>query len=89
MTATLTPRQRELARHALGLDGRRKCSYRNSFVAGEDHEDYADWIAMSAGGLAIRRVEDWFGGDDLFHLTRSGAELALDPGERLDEEDFG
>ncbi|MDG4905965.1 hypothetical protein P9228_05825 [Mesorhizobium sp. WSM4898] len=31
----MTPVQRDLARHALGLDGRRKESYRNYFVTGE------------------------------------------------------
>lgn len=29
-----------------------------------------------------------FGGDDLFRLTRAGADQALEPGERLDPEDF-
>ena len=29
-----------------------------------------------------------FGGDDMFWLTKAGALLALNPGERLDPQDF-
>ncbi len=34
-TKALTPKQRELARHALGLPNKMRMSYRNRFVAGE------------------------------------------------------
>ncbi len=86
----MTPHQIDLARHALGLNGRGRRSYRNHFVAGLGHTDYADWQAMVAEGVAIRidgkRLS--FGGDDMFKLTRAGAEAALLPGESLDSEDF-
>lgn len=86
----MTPNQKELARHALGLNGRNKCSYRNHFVAGPAHRDYSDWVAMVAGGFAVRvdgkRLS--FGGDDMFRMTRNGAQLALSKGESLDDEDF-
>lgn len=86
----LTPAQRDLARHALGLPNDRKRSYRNSFVAGAGHSDYADWQAMVDAGLATKRDGSTvpFGGDDLFRLTPRGAVAALDPGEQLDPEDF-
>lgn len=85
----MTPRQIELARHALGLDGRRVESYRNHFVAGKDHDDFGEWIAMCAAGLARRRVNSRMaGGDDVFWLTIDGATAALKPGEKLDPEDF-
>jgi hypothetical protein len=86
----LTPRQVDLARHALGLNGARACSYRNHFVAGRGHEDHPDWMAMVQSGAAQRYDGQHvpFGGDDLFKLTRTGAVAALRTGEALDPEDF-
>lgn len=86
---SLSPRQKELARHALGLDGRRTQSYRNRIVAGPGHDDFAEWELMASRGLAGRRAGvQMFGGDDLFWVTHRGALLALNPGETLDPEDF-
>lgn len=85
----MTPEQRDLARHALGLDGRRKRSYRNYFVTGSGASDHAAWMAMRDAGLAWRRqVNQLTGGDDLFGLTLNGARAALEPGETLCSEDF-
>lgn len=86
----MTPYQRELARHALGLRNGRTTSYRNHFVAGPGHDDHPHWMEMVRAGLATRRDGGklLFGGDDLFHLTRDGAHAALMPGETLDPEDF-
>lgn len=85
----LTTAQRELARHALGLTNGRTQSFRNRFVAGVGHPDHAERIKMASKGAAGRRLGVMmFGGDDLFWLTRRGAEAALDPGETLDVEDF-
>lgn len=82
--------QIHVARHALGLPSPRRISYRNHFVAGPGHEDHPTWMAMVRGGHASRQDGSTvpFSGDDLFHLTRAGAEAALLPGERLDPEDF-
>lgn len=44
----LTPAQRELARHALGLPNDRKRSYRNRFIASKGHADFAEWEVMVA-----------------------------------------
>lgn len=84
----MTESRIELARHALGLNGKARCSYRNHFSAGPGHSEYMDWLAMVEMGMATRREVTGFGGDDLFHLTRAGAEAALRPGERLDPDDF-
>jgi hypothetical protein len=86
----VTPAQRELARHALGLPNDRRRSYRNSFVAGANHPDLPDWSAMVGQGLATKRDGSAlpFGGDHLFHLTPKGAAAALTLGESLDPEDF-
>lgn len=85
----MTPEQKELARHALGLPNGRRQSYRNRFVAGPGHSDYAAWMAMVADGNAMRRDGKSlpFGGDDAFWLTRKGAEAALERREKLDPED--
>lgn len=85
----LTEIQRELARHALGLPNKRKTTYRNHFVTGEGSTDYPHWTAMVEAGAAKRRDgSDLTGGDDLFWLTREGAEAALRKGEKLSAEDF-
>jgi hypothetical protein len=86
----VTAKQLSLIRHALGL-GRRgqKVSYRNHFVAGPGHSDYADWQELVTEGHAKHRAgNEISGGDDIFWVTKSGAELALRPGESLDPEDF-
>lgn len=86
----MTEAQQALARHALGLPNRRGVSYRNAFVAGAGHEDYADWIAMVEAGDARRRAGATlaFSGDDLFWLTPAGARAALHADEQLSAEDF-
>jgi hypothetical protein len=90
MTTTTTEKQIELSRHALGLDGRRKQSYRNRFVIGPESSDYAVWMAMVEAGDATRRDGSTvpFGGCDIFYLTKQGAEKVLRKGERIDPEDF-
>jgi hypothetical protein len=85
----MTPRQRELARHALGLPNDRDRSYRNRYTAGKGHSEYANWLAMVAGGAAVRTTSQSYGGADLFELTLEGAEAVLQDGETLDPEDFG
>ena len=86
----MTPRQKELARHALGLGNGQKKSYRNRFVAGPGHPDYNDWMIMMAASEAYRREAKTlpFGADDLFRLTTRGAMAVLEPGETLCREDF-
>lgn len=78
----MTPRQREIARHMLGLkDGNRK-SYRNRFVADIGHHDYEVLIEMLLAGYLTAHDERYW------HLTRVAAESVLRPGETLDPEDF-
>lgn len=84
----MTPDQRRLARHALGLPNRFDRSYRNRYVTAETDPT---WQAMVAAGLA--RCETWSRPgwsvpSALFSLTFEGAKRALDPGETLDLEDF-
>ncbi len=85
----MTPEQKALARHAIGLPNKRKMTYRNHFVTGEGSLDHPAWMQMVSDGNAWRRNgSPLTGGDDLFGLTRAGAELALNKGERLCLEDF-
>lgn len=87
----MTPRQIELARHALGLTQQRRKSYRNRFMAGPGHADYDEWLAMVTNGDADRVGAESVplgGDDDIFYLTPSGAQAALREGEELDPEDF-
>lgn len=83
----MTPRQKELARHALGLKDGRTVSFRNSFHAGPGHADYDDWIAMRDAGHA-RHQPAQGSGYDVFWMTYAGAHLVVEDGERLDPEDF-
>lgn len=78
--------QRKMARHALGLDGSRKRSYRNRyFVSGASPQE-DEWNELCRRGLAER--EKGSGSTVHFYLTDEGAREALDPGEILDPEDF-
>lgn len=77
----MTPRQRELVRHALGLPNDRGVSYRRHFVAGPGHTDYLDWVALMLRGDAV-------GAGATFLVTRQGAVKAVDAGESLSLEDF-
>lgn len=83
----MTPEQRRLARHALGLPNPDRRSYRNRFCAGRGGPQDRDWRAITNAGFAWRWPWGWSGGD-FYALTRAGAEAALDRGERLDPEDF-
>lgn len=84
--AALTPAQRRLARHALGLPNRRRISYRNHYVApyvpGGPFDVWNDMVCRGLADSISRR------GTVRFWLTRLGATLALEPGERLCPEEF-
>ena len=85
----MTPQQRKLARHALGLPNLHKQSYRNRFFASyAPGGDYDQWAKMEDAGLAERAAVSGDGKRYSFWLTEKGARLALDVGERLCPEDF-
>lgn len=87
MTVTLTPREREMARHALGLPNKMRRSYRNRYFIDATAPAGLAWLGMVARGLAviIPSPECDF---DQFCLTHASALAALGPDETLDEEDF-
>lgn len=84
----MTPEQKRLARHALGLPNNDKRSYRNRFMVYRNHPE---WTAMVGAGLAeTDGYQGNKGPDDSawFWLTTTGAAMVLEPGERLCAEDF-
>jgi hypothetical protein len=84
---SVTPKQRELIRHALGLPNDRNESYRNHFCAGLGHDDWKDWLDMVARGLAVRRESGNWGGDSMFHVKLETALFVREPHEHLSPED--
>lgn len=85
----MSPEQRNLARHTLGLDNpdAKGRSYRNRFYANRGHQSWDPLHDMVGEGWM--NLEDTPNGKQtLFWLTTRGAMLALDPGETLDREDF-
>lgn len=82
---SLSAQEREVVRHSIGLPNRHKRSYRNYFAANEGHADWPTLTALKARHLAWARRG---GSHTYFHMTREAAEAALEPGERLDLEDF-
>ena len=85
---SLTLKQRELARHALGLPNAIKQSYRNRYFCSLGNTAYNDWMVLVTAGLALHDTDERHNSLDLFYLTPEGAELALKPGEKLCPEDF-
>jgi len=83
----MNDKQRELARHALGLPNKRNQSYRNYFCLGADGDGYSDWEDLVAKGLAVKRKTALCGGMDYFHLTLKGALMVREPKEHLSQED--
>lgn len=79
----MTPQQKLLARHALGLPNERMRSYRNRYYASEGTPAQAAWRAMVAAGFASSNLTE-----RQFGLTEAGARLALHDGESLCPEDF-
>ncbi|WP_062111097.1 hypothetical protein [Aureimonas sp. AU40] len=88
---SLTPEQKHLARHALGLPNRKRRSYRNRFHAFTGGPDHDLWTSMVTQGLAcVDQGKAAPNGSrlDYFALTRAGADAALEAPEKLDLEDF-
>ena len=87
-SVSMTPRQIELARHALGLPNEKRQSYRNRFCAASGTPNDQEWRRMVDAGFAICVPRGW-GGGDLFKMTFAGAKSVLQKREGLDPEDFG
>lgn len=72
MSATITPEQRDVMRHALGLDSRRP-EWRNHFVTGPGSTDYPHCEALVTAGLMDRHEgSPLSGGDPVYSVTEAG-----------------
>jgi len=76
----MTPAQKRLARHALGLPNSTGRSMQNHFIL-RDGEASTVVEMLLRGHATVGRAFE-------YSLTRSGALAALEPGESLDPEDF-
>lgn len=82
----LTPKQRDMVRHALGFDQTRgkKESYRNHYVTDAATEDGQAWRALVDRGLAKRgKPSELSWGGDVFWCTRELALAVREPDEHL------
>ncbi len=82
-----TRRQLELARHALGLPNKNNTTCRNRFCIGPGGDGYADWEHLVSVGHAVKQTGPLWGGDDMFHLTLTGARAVLERSEHISRED--
>jgi len=86
-TLGISERQRELARHALGFDGRQKVSYRNHFCVGPGGDTHDEWMDLVSKGLATYRADSQISGDsDVFWCTEKLALAVRDSYEHLGKE---
>ena len=83
----MTDKQRQLARHALGLPNKQKTSFRNRFCASPGSDDFAEWEAMVSQGEAVKFPSSLWGGDSMFHLTLKAALAAREPDEHISREE--
>lgn len=84
--SALRPKETKLLREALGLTGRNKITYRNSYyAAGWDAEV---WEGLIERGLAVEDKDGATGLSRLFRATRAGFEAVKRNKEKLgpDEE---
>ena len=84
----MTDRQIELARHALGLDGRHKRSSRNYFALYPDSDGFDAWTQMVADGNATTRPCGVNTQMVYFHVTPEAAFSVIRIGESLRDEEL-
>ena len=83
----ITPKQRDLMRHALGLPNKKNETYRNHFCLAEGGDGYTDLEDLVTRGLAVKAKggASWVG--DFFYLTLNGARAVLTPKEHISREE--
>lgn len=74
---TITPDQRNILRHALGLDSLKPQDYgkRNHYVTDQDSSDYPDCERLVQLGLMTRHSKSWVPGH-IYIATQAGMEQA-------------
>ncbi len=86
-TALMSPLQREMARHALGLPNPQRESYRNHYCIEPGGAEYDAWMDLVERNLAVRRKNPGWLSGDMFYLTLAGALDAREGQEHLGRED--
>ena len=84
----MTSKQKELARHALGLPNSKGMSYRNHYATDMNSPESKHLMALVKSGMADVIEADTDRTLFFFHLTKSGAMAALNEHEKLCPEDF-
>ncbi len=75
---TITDKQRDILRHALGVGRGRTTGWRNHFCTGPGSDDYADCEALVAAGLMTKRSGGPLsGGDPVYRVTDAGQDLLV------------
>jgi hypothetical protein len=74
---TMTPRQRDIMKHALGA-GKGRPGWRNYFVTGPGSDDYDDCEALVAAGMMTKRsAGPLSGGDPVYRVTDAGQDALV------------
>ncbi|MBF84209.1 MAG: hypothetical protein CL489_06980 [Acidobacteria bacterium] len=75
----LTPQQRELLRHMLGM-GSSSPGYRNHFVASDTHKDAPTLLELERMGLieVVPNRAGWIGRTRLYRATSAGRAAVMD-----------
>ena len=78
----MSERQREMARHALGLPNEKHATYRNHFALHSYSDGYEEWTDLVTRGLAtVRNGGAAFDAMHFFYLTPRGVRAVLLPHE--------
>ena len=77
-SSDVTPKQRDLMKHALGFGRGSKPGWRNHFVTGPGSSDYADCEALVAAGLMTKRSGGPLsGGYTVYCVTDAGQDALV------------
>ena len=75
---SITDRQRDILRHALGVGRGRTAGWRNYFCTGPGSDDYDDCEALVAAGLMTKRSGGPLsGGDPVYRVTDAGQDALV------------
>ena len=74
----MTPKQRDIMKHALGFGRGSSPGWRNHFCTGPGSDDYADCETLVAAGLMTKRSGGPLsGGDPAYRVTDAGQDALV------------
>ena len=75
---SISDKQRDILRHALGFGRRTRPGWRNHFVTGPGSDEYTDCEALVAAGLMTKRSGGPLsGGDPVYRVTDAGMDALV------------